>query len=88
MGQQYPFGLGDNRHDKNVQYLGMGELLGICIWVNWIPKGVCHLHGLETYPYSNNGALEGGLELQCLLFGNPYLLGPNGQCPGEGLTQV
>ena len=75
-------------HDKNVQYQGMGELLGKCIWVNWIPKGGCHLHGLEICLYSNSGASEGEQELQCLLFGNPCLLGPNGQFPGEGLTQI
>lgn len=72
--------------DKNVKYQGMGEILGIGIWVNLIPKGGHHLHGLEICPYSNSGASEGGLVLQCLLFGNPCMVGPNGQCLGERLT--
>lgn len=36
--------------------------MGMYTWEIWIPKGEFHLHGLETYPYSSSGFLEGGLE--------------------------
>jgi len=66
----------------------MGVLLGINIWVNWIPKGGCHHFGLGIYPYSSSGALEGKLGKYYLLSKNIFLLMPNGRCPGERLIEV
>lgn len=65
----------------------MSELLEINTWVNWNITDGFHRYALGICPYSRNGGSEGRIGKQCILFENPCLLVPNGQCPGEGLTR-
>ena len=56
----------DKMLGKNVLCLGMGGLLGMYTWGDWIPKGLYHQHGLGTYLWPNSGFSEGGMGWQYL----------------------